>query len=185
MSNIAKVEVLPIAMPVDSSGECDGSVDTVVVRVTDEDGLTGIGECDAPPSVVKAFIEMPSAHIWSQNSIDLLIGRDPFEIKGIWEKLYDATQYPGRRGLGIRVNPDFIAVENTADPAVAISHAADRTDNAPRAIRRDVLLLGRAVVRLHRSCARAAHLARAAASKDRQAKIWKPRNSKITKRSQT
>ena len=74
MSIIAKVEVLPIAMPEDSGEECDGSVDTVVVRLTDEDGLSGIGECDAPPSVVKAFIEMPSAHIWSQNMVKLLIG---------------------------------------------------------------------------------------------------------------
>lgn len=101
MANIAKVEVLPLFAPAHSGADCDGSVDTVVVRITDENGLTGIGECDAPPHVVKAYIEMPTAHIWSQNSIDLLIGRDPLELRAIWETLYDATQYPGRRGLGI------------------------------------------------------------------------------------
>ncbi|MBI2190480.1 MAG: mandelate racemase/muconate lactonizing enzyme family protein [Planctomycetes bacterium] len=101
MAKIAQVEVLPIAVPVDSSWDCDGSVDTLVVRVTDEDGVAGIGECDAPPGVVKAFIEMPSAHIWSQNLVRQLVGADPFEIKAIWERLYETTQYPGRRGLGI------------------------------------------------------------------------------------
>jgi L-rhamnonate dehydratase len=101
MSSIAKVEVLPLSAPAHSADDCDGSVDTVVVRITDDDGLAGIGECDAPPHVVKAFIEMPTAHIWSQNSVDLLIGRDPLELTATWELLYDATQYPGRRGLGI------------------------------------------------------------------------------------
>src|SRR5688572_10033013 len=101
MTPIAEVEVIPIAMPESSSEACDGSVDTLVVRITDENGISGIGECDAPPSVVKAFIEMPSAHMWSQNSIDNLIGADPLETTALWEKLYDATVYPGRRGLGI------------------------------------------------------------------------------------
>src|SRR5215210_2931378 len=101
MSNIVSLDVLPIVTPSDSSADCDGSVDTLVVRVTDENGVSGIGECDAPPGVVKAFIEMPTAHVWSQNSVDNLIGRDPLELVGIWETLYEATNYPGRRGLGI------------------------------------------------------------------------------------
>jgi L-alanine-DL-glutamate epimerase-like enolase superfamily enzyme len=101
MPSIANVEVLPISMPAHGGGDCDGSVDTVVVRVTDDEGLSGIGECDAPPAVVKAFIEMPTAHVWSQNSVDNLIGRDPLELVGIWETLYENTSYPGRRGLGI------------------------------------------------------------------------------------
>ena len=101
MSNIACVEVLPLSAPAHSGEDCDGSVDTVVIRISDEDGLVGIGECDAPPEVIKAFIEMPTAHIWSQNSTQLLLGRDPLELTATWELLYDATQYPGRRGLGI------------------------------------------------------------------------------------
>lgn len=101
MSNIARVEVLPISAPADSSADCDGSVSTVVVRITDDNGLSGIGECDAPPSVVKAFIDMPSEHIWSRNMVELLLGQDPLEHTGLWERLYEATQYPGRRGLGI------------------------------------------------------------------------------------
>ncbi len=101
MSKISKVDVLPVSQPAHSGEDCDGSVSTVVVRIWDDDGRYGIGECDAPPSVVETFLRMPTEHVWSQNPIDLLVGRDPLEIKAIWEKIYDATQYPGRRGLGI------------------------------------------------------------------------------------
>ena len=87
MANIEKVELLPIAIPGDSSGECDGTVDTFVVRITDTDGVSGIGECDAPPSVAKAFLEMPSAHVWSLNPISLLVGRDPLEITALWQSI--------------------------------------------------------------------------------------------------
>jgi len=103
MSKIAKVEVLPLALSnkPNNQTDCDGTVDTLVVRITDEDGRCGIGECDAPPSVVKAFLEMPGAHIWSMNPIGILMGRDPLEAPAIWQRLYEATNYPGRRGLGI------------------------------------------------------------------------------------
>jgi L-alanine-DL-glutamate epimerase-like enolase superfamily enzyme len=102
MEKISKIEVLPVAMPAEDLGwGANGSVDTVVVRITDEAGRTGIGECDAPPSVVKAFLEMPSAHPWSRNMADLLVGADPLETTALWELIYEATLYPGRRGLGI------------------------------------------------------------------------------------
>ena len=101
MPAIAKVEVLPLVAPLDRSGDLDGSNDTVVVRLTDEDGRTGIGECDAPPSVVAAFLEMPTSHQWSQDVRPILLGADPVETVALWEKLYEATMYPGRRGLGI------------------------------------------------------------------------------------
>jgi L-alanine-DL-glutamate epimerase-like enolase superfamily enzyme len=51
--------------------------------------------------VVKAFLEMPTAHLWSRNVNEVLIGADPIEATGIWQKLYDGTFWPGRRGLGI------------------------------------------------------------------------------------
>ena len=44
---------------------------------------------------------MPTAHIWSKNVPSLLVGADPFEISALWDKLYEDTVYPGRRGLGI------------------------------------------------------------------------------------
>src|SRR5262249_5337880 len=102
MNKICQVEVLPVAMPAEGlPWSANGRIDTVIVRITDVAGRVGIGECDAPPGVVKAFLEMPSAHPWSRNMTDLLVGSDPLETTALWERLYDATLYPGRRGLGI------------------------------------------------------------------------------------
>lgn len=101
MSKIAAVEVIPVGAPNQATNDLDGTVDTVIVRVSDEEGHSGIGETDAPPAVVKAFIEMPTAHLWSRNATEMLIGADPVETAGLWQKIYDGTFWPGRRGLGI------------------------------------------------------------------------------------
>ncbi|MCS7006669.1 MAG: mandelate racemase/muconate lactonizing enzyme family protein [Thermoleophilia bacterium] len=101
MAVIADVEVIPLMTPEIDGEDCDGSTDTVVVRVTDEDGVSGVGESDAPPLAVKAYIEHPTLHVWSQNLRSVLIGRDPFELAALYDALYEATIYPGRRGLGI------------------------------------------------------------------------------------
>ncbi len=101
MPKIASVEVIPVAAPEQARDDLDGTVDTVIVRVVDEDGRHGIGETDAPPSVVKSFVEMPTAHLWSRNLTELLIGQDPLETAGLWQKMYEGTFWPGRRGLGI------------------------------------------------------------------------------------
>ena len=101
MPKIAAVEVIPVAAPGQATNDLDGTVDTVIVRITDEQGRHGIGETDAPPAVIKAFIEMPTAHMWSRNTTEMLIGADPVEIAGLWQKIYDGTFWPGRRGLGI------------------------------------------------------------------------------------
>jgi L-alanine-DL-glutamate epimerase-like enolase superfamily enzyme len=101
VSPIERVEVIPLRIPEDRSADCDGTVDTVLVVLTDADGRQGVGESDAPPEVVEAYIDMPSAHIWSRNSTQMLVGADPVEIAALWQRLYDGTLYPGRRGLGI------------------------------------------------------------------------------------
>jgi L-alanine-DL-glutamate epimerase-like enolase superfamily enzyme len=101
MSKIARVEVIPVAAPEQAHDDLDGTVDTVIVRVVDDDGRHGIGETDAPPLVVKSFLEMPTAHLWSRNLTEVLIGADPVETAGLWQKMYEGTFWPGRRGLGI------------------------------------------------------------------------------------
>jgi len=101
LSKIAAIEIIPIIGPTPAAADLDGTTDTVIVRLTDEAGRTGIGETDAPPHVVKAFLEMPTAHLWSRNAAEILIGADPLEAAGLWQKLYDGTFWPGRRGLGI------------------------------------------------------------------------------------
>ena len=100
-STIASLEVIPIVTPAVNASDCDGAADTVVVRLTDEEGRAGIGEADAPADLVRAFIEQPDLHVWSRNIRNLVVGRDPFPIASLVDELYGATLYPGRRGLGI------------------------------------------------------------------------------------
>jgi L-rhamnonate dehydratase len=103
ISPIERVEVLKLREDPETvvfEEDLDGSVETVVVRITDSEGRSGIGECDAPPEAVDTFLNMHSAHAMSQNMVKLLVGEDPIEIDALWRKLYDGTQYPGRRGLG-------------------------------------------------------------------------------------
>lgn len=100
-SRIARIEAIPVFSPSGSADDLDGTADTIIVKVFDEDGRFGFGEADAPPAVVKSFIEMQTAHLWSRNASEILIGRDPVETAAVWQQLYDGTFWPGRRGLGI------------------------------------------------------------------------------------
>jgi L-alanine-DL-glutamate epimerase-like enolase superfamily enzyme len=87
MAKIARLEVIPLAAPVQTADDLDGTTETVVVRVFDEDGRSGIGETDAPATVVKSFLEMPTQHLWSRNMSEVLIGGDPIELAAIWQRM--------------------------------------------------------------------------------------------------
>ena len=101
MSAIASVEAIVLRAPAPEELDLDGSRETVVVRIVDEDGCSGIGEADAPAAVVRELVEMDDVHGWSRGLAAMLRGRDPFEIAALWADLYQATIYHGRRGLGI------------------------------------------------------------------------------------
>lgn len=85
-----------------NEGASDSAQDDIVVEImTDEPGISGIGETDAPPVVVKSFIDMASSHDTSVSLKKILIGEDPLQIERLWNKMYQRTLMAGRRGLGI------------------------------------------------------------------------------------
>lgn len=98
---IEKLECLQLRSPHVNPADCDGSADTAVIRITADNGMSGIGETDAPPNVIAALLQVPSTHIWSLSIRDQLIGRDPLEVERLWDVLYQGTIYQGRRGAGI------------------------------------------------------------------------------------
>ena len=98
---IQKIECLQLRAPRANAADCDGAVDTAVLRVTADNGLYGLGETDAPPNAIAALLETPSAHIWSMSIRDLLLGENPLEVERLWDKVYEGTIYHARRGLGI------------------------------------------------------------------------------------
>ena len=79
----------------------DGTQDTLVVRIHTDAGLTGIGEVDSAPEVVKAAIDAPKSHLTCSGLRQLLLGEDPRDVVRLWEKLYRGSLYFGRRGVGI------------------------------------------------------------------------------------
>ncbi len=98
---ITHIEVIAVHSPEGSANDLDGTADTVIVKVHDAAGRYGFGETDAPPQVVQSFLTMPTAHLWSRNALEILRGADAVELSALWQKLYDGTFWPGRRGLGM------------------------------------------------------------------------------------
>jgi hypothetical protein len=80
---------------------CDSGQDALIVRVSTDAGITGIGEVDSAAAAVKGLIEGPFYHTTAAGLRELLIGEDPFETEYLWYKMYRGNIYAGRRGVGI------------------------------------------------------------------------------------
>ncbi len=81
----------------ESGGEpaSTGGYDITVVRVHTDEGISGIGQCEAPSLVIDAIVR-------STLGLEvLLIGEDPTEVQRLWQKMYNSTGVFGRRGVVI------------------------------------------------------------------------------------
>lgn len=102
MARIAELKVDSLAVPNLPPSQVDGAQATCLVRLVDEDGRVGIGECAGPPETVRSMLQASASHaFWGQGLAGLLVGQDPLEIAAIWQRLYQATLVYGRRGLAI------------------------------------------------------------------------------------
>jgi L-alanine-DL-glutamate epimerase-like enolase superfamily enzyme len=100
ISPIASVDAVVLRAPSDPL-DLDGSSETILVRIRDAEGREGIGEADAPATVVRELIEMSDVHSWSRGLRSILLGRDPFRLGAAYRAMYEGTIYHGRRGLGL------------------------------------------------------------------------------------
>ena len=160
VSPIAHVEVIPLIVPDANRGDLDGLVDTVIVKIHDEAGRYGFGETDAPPDVVKAFIETPTAHAWSRNIPEILVGADPIETSALWQRMYEGTFWHGRRGLGLHaIGALDVALHDLAGkqlglPAYKLMGGARRPDLEPYCTIFPGLANGRSLATLMREIGR-------------------------------
>jgi len=97
---ITDVEVAYLKIP-SITMEANGTQDTAVVLVHTDEGITGIGEADSAPTVVKAIVEAPRSHSVMVGLREVLIGENPLEVERLWHKMYQASIYYGRRGAVI------------------------------------------------------------------------------------
>ncbi len=99
---IATVEALIVSVPAEGNAFAEGEEETLLVRVTDENGTYGIGESVCTPKVVKAMVDQETIHFWSQGIGDLLVGADPIEARALYDRIYHGSFYHGRRGTFIQ-----------------------------------------------------------------------------------
>lgn len=97
-SRIEKVEVFCLQDPQADFVRFEGSYQNVVVIVTAENGIYGIGESDSPPMIIKALIESPAYNHLSQGLASLLVGEILDDPKRLWQKMYQSTYWHGRNG---------------------------------------------------------------------------------------
>jgi L-alanine-DL-glutamate epimerase-like enolase superfamily enzyme len=72
--------------------------DDIVVEIHTDEGISGIGETDLNAWVARACIEAPGTHTMDLGLAETLIGLDPLDPVGIWDRLYVGTAMTGRRG---------------------------------------------------------------------------------------
>ncbi|WP_274651038.1 mandelate racemase/muconate lactonizing enzyme family protein [Paenibacillus humicola] len=95
---ITDVEALYLKLPEIDASRCDGTQDTLIVRVRTDEGIDGIGEIDSVPVVARSVIDAPPSHAIAAGLKDLLVGEDPFEVERLWDKMYMGALYYGRTG---------------------------------------------------------------------------------------
>jgi L-alanine-DL-glutamate epimerase-like enolase superfamily enzyme len=96
---ITAIEAIHLRVEDPNIGLFDGSYDDCVIRVRTDDGITGIGEVESLAPAVQALISAAPAHNHARGLGELLIGRDPSNPEELWNLMYDATDYIGRRGI--------------------------------------------------------------------------------------
>jgi L-rhamnonate dehydratase len=79
----------------------DGSYDNCVLVVTTDSGLTGIGETESMAPAIQAIVRGPSAHNHARSLSAVLVGADPSDPEELWHRMYESTDYVGRRGLSM------------------------------------------------------------------------------------
>lgn len=98
---IIDIEVLELRVPSFDAQTFDGSYDDCVVLVHTDAGITGLAEVDSVPGVIRAIVEARDSHTGARGLKSVLLGEDPNDPERLWQRMYDATHYYGRRGVVI------------------------------------------------------------------------------------
>jgi L-alanine-DL-glutamate epimerase-like enolase superfamily enzyme len=98
---ITRVEPIHLRLP-DVNDRCDGSQETLIVKVHTDDGLVGVGEADTSSLVAKAIVEAPLSHKICRGLAECVLGQDPFEIDRLVHRMYEGSIFYGRQGAAIQ-----------------------------------------------------------------------------------
>src|SRR3989440_1021203 len=98
---ITRVEPIHLRLP-NVNERCDGSQETLVVKVHTDAGLIGLGEVDSSSLVAKAIIEAALSHKICRGLAECVVGQDPFEIERLIHCMYEGSIFFGRQGAAIQ-----------------------------------------------------------------------------------
>src|SRR5947207_3647100 len=98
---ITRVEPIHLRLP-NVSERCDGSQETLVVKVHTEAAIVGLGEVDSSSLVARAIIEAPLSHKICRGLAECVLGQDPFEIDRLVHRMYEGSIFFGRQGAVIQ-----------------------------------------------------------------------------------
>ena len=98
---ISQVEAIILRQGTVDASRADGGQDGLLIRITTDTGLVGVGEVDSSPEVCKAVIDAPPSHSITSGLRELLVGQTLVDPQTMWDSLYKGSIYAGRRGAGI------------------------------------------------------------------------------------
>lgn len=98
---ITEIECHVLVQPAFDTTAASSAQDDIVVEIHTDEGVSGIGETDVNPWIARACIEAPGTHNMGLGLAEMLIGADPLDVEGLWEKLYVGSAMNGRRGAVI------------------------------------------------------------------------------------
>jgi L-alanine-DL-glutamate epimerase-like enolase superfamily enzyme len=98
---ITRIDCHVLLDPGYDAGATSSAQDDIVVEIVTDEGLTAVGESDVNPWIARACIEAPGTHTMGLGLTEMLLGADPLDVEGLWERLYVGSAMNGRRGAVI------------------------------------------------------------------------------------
>ena len=98
---ITAIDCHVLVQPAFDPSAASSAQDDIVVEIHTDEGIDGIGESDINPWIARACIEAPGTHNMGLGLREMLIGADPLDVEGLWERLYVGSAMNGRRGAVI------------------------------------------------------------------------------------
>ncbi len=97
---ITDVKTVHLRLPMVTE-RADGSQDALLVKVTTDAGITGLGQVDASPVACMGAILAPHSSQITRGLRESVLGEDPLERERLWHRMYERSIYFGRRGVAI------------------------------------------------------------------------------------
>ena len=98
---ITRIDCHILLVPDVDADACSSAQDVIVVEVHTDEGISGIGETDTNPWIARECIQARGTHCMGRGLQEMLIGEDPLQPEGIWQRLYSGSKMTGRRGAVI------------------------------------------------------------------------------------